>query len=340
MELGIAFKGDLSMERTVAIAQRAEAAGFDYVWFFDSHVLWSDPYTRMAVCMDRTERVRFGPLVTNPKAREWSVAGSIYATLSEISGGRFDLAVGRGDSSMRVMGRTPATLDKTVEFCRAMQAFVRGDTVEYADSLVPVYLEWAPGHELPIWFAAYGPKALATAGRHADGLVVQLADPGLTRWFAEQSLAAGREAGRDMSGYRVLACAPVWVGDRAEGIERTRWFPALVGNHVADIVEQYGKDTDLVPRSLTEYIEGRRGVGADEGYDYRQHVEVESDNTYYVGDDVTESFCIIGPVEQHVAKLRALEEAGATQFAIYLTGGDEERIVEEYARHVIPALRG
>ena len=92
MEFGIAFKGDIGVERTIAIARQCEAAGFDYVWFFDSHILWSDCYSKMAVCMAHTERVRFGPLVTNPKVRDWSVAASLFATLSDIGRGRFDKA--------------------------------------------------------------------------------------------------------------------------------------------------------------------------------------------------------------------------------------------------------
>lgn len=185
MEFGIAFKGDLGMPRMVALGRQAEAAGFDYIWFFDSHILWSDPYTEVAVCMEHTERVRFDPLVTtNPKVRDWSVAGATFAVLADMSGGRFDLGVGRGDSSMRVMGRKPATLAETAEFVHAMKTLVRGDAIEYEGSTTPVQFEWTHGHELPVWFAAYGPKALTTAGAHGDGLVVQLADPGLTTFFA------------------------------------------------------------------------------------------------------------------------------------------------------------
>ena len=62
MEFGIAFKGDIGGERTIAIARQCEAAGFDYVWFFDSHILWSDCYSKMAVCR--------GPPVATPLAVE------------------------------------------------------------------------------------------------------------------------------------------------------------------------------------------------------------------------------------------------------------------------------
>ena len=135
----------------------------------------------------------------------------------------------------------------------------------------------------------------------------------------------------------MLSCAPVRIGERAQGVEQTKWFPALVGNHVADIVEKYGADTELVPDSMTTFIERRRGEGAGgKGYDYRQHGAVESNNTYYMSDEITDSFCIVGDAADHIARLEQLREAGVTQFTIYLTGGEEERHVAEYADHVIP----
>jgi probable F420-dependent oxidoreductase len=277
--------------------------------------------------------------VTNPRVRDWSVAASIFATLNRMSGGRMEMAVGRGDSSMRVMGKKPATLARLVDFVNAMRTMTRGDSYEYEHSPNPVFMDWTEGHELPVWIAAYGPKALKVAGEHGDGLIIQLADPGLCQWFTEQAKAGGEAAGRDMSKFRVLACAPVWVGDVEKGIQQTSWFPAVVGNHVADIVEKYGKDTDLVPDSFTQFIETRQGKGANEGYDYRKHAVKDSDNLYYVNNAVTESFCIVGPPEAHVEKLKQLEAAGVTQFTIYLTQGDEERLVAEYVDKIIPHFK-
>ena len=178
------------------------------------------------------------------------------------------------------------------------------------------------------------------AGEVGDGLVVQLADPGLCSWFSEQAIAAGKAAGRDMKDYRVLSCAPVWIGDFEKGVQQTKWFPALVGNHVADIVEKYGEESDLVPESLTAYIEARRAGGAGgDAYNYRQHADKDSDNTYYITPEITASFGIIGPVEKHVEKIKELEAAGVTQFTIYLTNGSEEQIVADYGEHVIPHFK-
>ena len=125
MEFGITFKGFIEADRARYLVRAAEYAGFSYCWFYDSHILWRDCYAAIAMCMEHTTSMRFGPLVTNPDVRDWSVAASIFGSLSKQSSGRFDLAVGRGDSSMRVMGKKPATLARVAEFIAKTQAMVR-----------------------------------------------------------------------------------------------------------------------------------------------------------------------------------------------------------------------
>jgi alkanesulfonate monooxygenase SsuD/methylene tetrahydromethanopterin reductase-like flavin-dependent oxidoreductase (luciferase family) len=106
----------------------------------------------------------------------------------------------------------------------------------------------------------------------------------------------------------------------------------MVGNHVADIVEKYGADTDLVPQSLTAYVEKRRG------YDYSKHGQ--SDNPYldFITDDIIDGFAVLGSVDDHIAKLQELESVGVTQFNIYLDNGDEENIIARYGDTIIPAM--
>lgn len=334
MEFAITFKGDIDPKRTVALCKLAEQAGFKYAWFFDSHVLWRECYVTMAMCMEHTDHMRFGPCVTNPGVREWSVAASLFATLALQSGGRFDMGLGRGDSSRRVLGKKPLNVETMVEFADAVKRMVRGESVHYDEDAAPVQLPWANGYELPVWIAAYGPKALKAAGEAGDGLIIQLADPWLVKWFTDQAMSAGREAARDMSGYRVMSAAPVWVGDMQKAREQTRWFPAMVGNHVADIVERYGKGgASDIPQRLTDYIEGRKG------YDYRHHADKDADHLGFITEDIIDSFGVLGPIEEHVRKLKEIEAAGATQFNIYLMCGEEERMVEEYGTHVLPAFQ-
>ena len=54
---------------------------------------------------------------------------------------------------------------------------------------------------------------------------------------------------------------------------------------------------------------------------------------------MTDRFCVLGSVEDHVAKLRELADAGVDQFNVYLMNGDEEQVLEIYGREIIPALR-
>jgi probable F420-dependent oxidoreductase len=284
----------------------------------------------MAACMQHTEHMVFGPCVTNPGTRNWTVAASTFATLCRMSGNRFEIGIGRGDSARRVLGQTPMTVETMVEFAGALRQLLRGEKIDYEGQ--EVELVWSRA-SIPVWFAAYGPKALAAAGQHADGLIIQLADPWLVQWFSDQAKEGGKAAGRDMSNFRVMSAAPAWVGDVKKGREQTIWFPALVGNHVADLVERYGKEGRDVPKRLTEYIEGRKG------YNYKHHADKDADHLGFIKDDIVDSFGVLGPAEAHVEKLKELEAAGVTQFNIYLMNSEEERIVAEYGEHVIPHFR-
>ena len=333
MEFGITFKGFVSPDRARKLVKMAEEAGFDYCWFYDSHILWRESFVAMAMCMEHTTKMRFGPCVTNPNVRDWSVAASLYGSLAKQSNGRFDIGLGRGDSSMRVMGKKPANLARLTEFTHKVKAMVRGEEVMYGECEKPVKFPWADGYELPVWVAAYGPKALAVAGEHGDGVILQIGDPDLVQWFQQQCQTAGDKVDRDMSNFKVQAAAPAYFGDMETCIEKTKWFPAMVGNHVADIVEKYGSDSGLVPKSLTDYIEQRRG------YDYSKHEQ--SDNPYldFITEDIVKSFCVLGEAEDHISKIQALKNAGTTQFNIYLDNGDEENIITRYGNEVIPAFR-
>jgi probable F420-dependent oxidoreductase len=329
MQFGFTLKPDQTLERTLALTRQAEAAGFDHGWLFDSHVLWRDPYPLLTLMAQETERLRLGTCVTNPATREPTVTASLLAVLDEISGGRMDLGIGRGDSARRVLGKPPTTLASLEEAIRVIRDLVEGRTVNYEGA--DLELPWSGKWKLPVWVAGYGPMALAMTGRVADGVILQLADPDLVRWFVGQVRDAAAAAGREPTAVRVQAAAPAHVGDLDLCRDRTRWFPALVSNHVVDLVNKY-RARDL-PEALTGYIRDRSG------YDYRHHAEVGSANAAFVGDEVTDRFCVLGSVEDHIAKLRELADAGVDQFNVYLMNGDEEDTLEVYGREVIPALR-
>src|SRR5213083_1443889 len=155
MQFGFTLKPENSVERTLALTRRAEAAGFDYGWLFDSHVLWRDPYPLLTLMAGATERLRLGTCVTNPGTREPTVTASLLATLDEISDGRMDLGIGRGDSARRVLGKPPITMANTEEAIRVIRDLVEGRSVTYEGT--ELVLPWSGKWTLPVWVAGYGP---------------------------------------------------------------------------------------------------------------------------------------------------------------------------------------
>jgi len=328
MEFAVTFKPDMPPQRIVSLTKQAEAAGFDYGWMFDSHVLWQEPFPLMTLMAANTARMRIGPCVTNPAVRDWTVTASLFATLNRISGGRMDIGIGRGDSSRRVMGKRPTTLADLEACVQTIRELTAGRQIVYEEK--PIQMPWADAGVPPIWVAGYGPKALRCAGKIGDGVILQFADPHLIKWCLNFVREGAEEAGRDFSKIKVMSAAPVWVSeDLAAARERVRWFPAMVGNHVADLVSRY-KPEELPPE-LTAYIKDRQG------YDYLHHGEVGSSNAAFVTDEVVDRFALVGPVAEQVRRLNELKEVGVTQFNIYLMCGDEEQTVEIYGNEVIPA---
>jgi probable F420-dependent oxidoreductase len=296
---------------------------------FDSHVLWQEPYPLLTLMAANTKRLRVGTCVTNPVVRDPSVTASLLATMNRISGGRMEMAIGRGDSSRRVMGKKPTTVENMEAAIGVIRDLTAGKQIEYEGH--PIQMPWADSGVPPIWVAGYGPKALRSAGRVGDGVVLQFADPYLIRWCLNFVRQGAEEAGRDFSKIRVMSAAPIWISeDIAVGREHVRWFPALVSNHVVDLVSRY-KPEELPPE-LTTFVRNR------EGYNYLHHAEVGSSNAGFVSDEVVDRFCILGGVRAHIRKLQELRAAGVTQFNIYLMCGDEEQQLEIYGREVIPAL--
>jgi probable F420-dependent oxidoreductase len=326
LEFGMTLMPDPPTTRIVALTRAAEAQGFSYGWLFDSHILWMDPYPLLTLMAMNTTRMRLGTCVTNPGTREPSVTASVFSTLNEISGGRMVMGIGRGDSARRVMGKPPttlATLEVAIEEIRALAAGESARDGEHA-----IQMKWASGG-LPIYVAAYGPKALRLAGKVGDGVILQFADPQLIKWCLSFCREGCEAAGRDWSKFHVMSAAPTFISDdleRARG--QVRWFPAMVSNHVVDLVSKY--PSDQLPPELTLYVRDRPG------YDYQEHGRVGAHHAEFVTDDVVDRFCVIGSVEQCRQRMVELRDVGVTEFNIYLMTDEKERTLETYGKEIIP----
>ncbi|MGA4980656.1 TIGR03842 family LLM class F420-dependent oxidoreductase [Streptomyces cellulosae] len=331
MDFGLVLQTDPPASRVISLMKRAERNGFTHGWTFDSAVLWQEPFVIYSQILANTTTLKIGPMVTNPGTRTWEVTASTFATLNDMFGNRTVCGIGRGDSAMRVAGRKPNTLARLGEAIEVIRDLAEGREADVDGRRLR--LPWVRDGKLPVWMAAYGPKALALTGQKADGLILQLADPFLTEWMVKAVRDAAAEAGRDPDAVTICVAAPAYVGDDlAHAREQCRWFGGMVGNHVADLVSRYGEHSGMVPEALTDYIKNR------EGYDYSHHGRAGNPSTDFVPDEIVDRFCLLGPPEAHIEKLRALRDLGVDQFAVYDMHDAQETTIDAYGAEIIPAL--
>jgi probable F420-dependent oxidoreductase len=333
ISFGVTVLPDPPYGRFLELLALAEKEGFEYGWTYDSHILWQESIPLLALAADRTSKMKLGHFVTNPGTREPTVLASAYATLHDISGGRMVMGIGRGDSARRVIGQQPVKMAEFEEACRMIKALMNGEKVDWNGK--ELELTWAlEDPAIPMYIAGYGPKALAVAGRIADGVIIQLADPVIIEWIMATARASAEKAGRDPDALECIVGAPSKVADDiATCREEVRWFPAMVSNHVMDLIERYGWDSDI-PSELTDFVKARKF------YDYKDHSRVGAAHGEFVTDEICDRFCVIGSAEQCTKKLRELEAVGVGQFNVYLMTNAQEETLGAYGRDIIPQFAG
>jgi probable F420-dependent oxidoreductase len=246
-------------------------------------------------------------------------------------GNRTICGIGRGDSAVRVTNGAPTTLATLRESIHVIRELANSRSVEYNGA--QLQFPWSRGSKLDIWVAAYGPLALKLTGEVGDGFILQLADLDIAKWMIQTVRDAADNAGRDPMAIKFCIAAPMYIGTDLEHMrDQCRWFGGMVGNHVADIVEKYGADSDI-PSELTAYIAGRKA------YDYNEHGRAGNSHTEFVPDEIVDRFCVLGTADEHIEKLHALKALGVDQFAGYLQHDSKEETLRVYGETVIPALQ-
>jgi probable F420-dependent oxidoreductase len=245
------------------------------------------------------------------------------------------MGIGRGDSSRRVVGLKPVKVAEFEAALRMMKELMNGRKVDWNDK--ELELAWVRDElpDIPMYVAGYGPRALGVAGRVGDGVIIQLADPQIIEWIMDTARKAAEEDGRDPDALQCIVCAPSHISDDiADAREQVRWFPAMVSNHVMDLIERYGENSDEIPAALTDYVKARKF------YDYKEHSRVGAKHGEFVTDEICDRFCVLGNVAQAVEKLRELESVGVDQFNIYLMTEGQQETLEAYGSEIIPQFSG
>jgi alkanesulfonate monooxygenase SsuD/methylene tetrahydromethanopterin reductase-like flavin-dependent oxidoreductase (luciferase family) len=307
LTVGVTIRPAGSPEEFVRLGTAAERNGFTHVWSQDSHMLWLDSHPLLALLAARTDRIRVGQSVTNPITRDLTVTASSYATLHRISDGRAVIGLGRGDSACYLAGLEPARMRQLRDAVRVLRDLVNGRSTHWRGHELRLLGASTDLPDVPLYVAGYGPETIALAGRCADGLIMQVADPVIVAWMVDHARNAAERSGRDPASLRFIVTAPSRVtDDLADARAQTRWVAPFLARQVAELVRRHG---DAVPY-------GRRLEGAE-------RLEVD--------DQLCDRLTLIGPSTRVRERLQELQDAGADQVAIQLV---EPRAGHDYMTHM------
>jgi alkanesulfonate monooxygenase SsuD/methylene tetrahydromethanopterin reductase-like flavin-dependent oxidoreductase (luciferase family) len=204
MKLGICslWGSDLAAFRTEI--RTASDLGYEVVGIGDSPSAWHDLYVSLTLAAADAPNALILPLVTSPFLRHPLVSANALCSLQDVSGGRVALGIATGGSTILAIGRMPATQKEIRAEIAAHKGLFAGEGIEWEGRPVKNLRFPRP---VPIYYSAFGPKALALAGELADGVILFAGASHLDQLASriQAVRAAARAAGRDP------AAVDIWV---------------------------------------------------------------------------------------------------------------------------------
>lgn len=316
-----------------ALAQHAEALGYDDFWIADER-FFREVYGCLALCALRTSRIRLGPCVTDPYSRHPALTAMAIATLDELADRRAVLGIGAGVSGFRELGikaaRPAVAIREAVDLIRRLlvgeSVMVKGEHVRFHDGR----LDFIPLRtEIPVYVASQRPMGSRVAGAIADGAIMQgaVAEP-LLRFFRETVADGARRAGRDATTVDLVARVNVCIDDDRDAA-RAVMRPTIVRSLVAQRPDFFTFTTAglEIPRPLAEKL-----LALDYTHDPAPLRAVASE----VPDELVDAVTLAGPSERIASELIRMARSGITNVLVYPLGVDgcAETTVERFQREV------
>jgi 5,10-methylenetetrahydromethanopterin reductase len=195
-------------------AEAAQRLGLSTVWLSER---WGtkDLGVIVGAVSQVTATVRIASGITHLQSRHPALLASLAMTTQALSGGRFILGVGRSvDAMWTAVGLPRSTNAAIVDHADIFRRLCRGEKVRYdgpAGTYPSLRLNDLPDQPVPpMVFAAIGPKGLALAGNHFDGVLLHpFLTPAAVRRSVQVVRDAERAAGRSPGSVRVYATVVV-----------------------------------------------------------------------------------------------------------------------------------
>jgi 5,10-methylenetetrahydromethanopterin reductase len=296
-------------------------------------MLYHDLYVYLTRGLLATERIAFGPGVTNPFTRHFTVTAGAIATLSQLHPGRVILGLGRGDNATRTIGINPVPTERFAAMVPEIRELIAGRAVSIGGT--EARIRWA-GETVPIMLAATGPRNLRLAGSLADIVQIQVGvHPAAVQWAIDLVRAGAADARRDPASVEISLICGFWVSDDLDEARRAcRWAPPSAANHIEDVMRR--NPNHGMPSELTRVVEARRGHSEDFDY-YKDHGDSTADEMGFLTPELIDDFSIAGPAARCLDRIRELADLGVAEIASGFFNGQYEQL-ERVGREIVPAL--
>ena len=328
------------------VAEKAEALGFDFIWFYDTQLLNPDVFVCMAQAAMKTERIHLATGVLIPSNRIEPVTANAFASLNKIAPGRIHFGVGTGYTGRRTMKQRAIPLAQLKAYVQRVQALMRGDRAKmtldgeerqigFLDPELDLINTTDP---VRVHTSALGPKARRVAAELGGGWINFGADEVGALRTLKNMQHAWKEAGNHAADLYSTMFALGCVLEEGEAMDSARAM-AQAGPYVAvffhNLVEtsEPGSMESVLGPELSAKLEAYREVylsyPAAERH-LRNHqghlMYLREDERFLITSELIESMTFTGTASTLKQRLNVLEEAGYSQFCIQLVEGELDAI--------------
>ena len=335
MEFAFGLVPSADLESFSQLIARAEAWGFDMAYVPDQG-FHRDPFVVLGHLATRLSKIGLGVAVTNPYTRHPVQIARAAGTLADLSQGRFVLGLGGGEvGGLRDRLGAPRTpfLPVVEAAIEAMRDLLDGKEVTLetpAFAIKRVRLEFEPHHRVPMYLATTAIEGLRLTGRAADGLILaDVTDPDVIGQCLQAVAKGAEEGGRDPSDIAIVTWITTIVTD---DVVPTR-------NHLRRV---------MAGTVCAMHRDMRLMLGVDDGTRAQLREALERENGEFSAqlfpDALFDRMAIVGNADDCIKRIRAIEAAGSTQFAVRMPVAaaavvDYASNLRAIAEGIIPSFR-
>jgi len=354
MKFGFCLMSDAS---EIGFFSHVEALGYSSVWVADSQMLFSDCYAVLALAAQQTKHLRIGPGTAICGTRIPPVQSAAMATINALAPGRTFLGIGTGNTAMRTMGQKPMKMAAYSEYLRVLAALLRGETVDYTFEGVTKPVRMLHREDrgmrldppIPLYVSGFGPRAMALAGEHGDGIIFAIPPRGVP---VAEALGHARQgaarANKTLTGFRNASLSSVFVLEPGERADSDRVKAAIGPNVMAsvyyfyDTVHETGIEPPPFIRRIWEPYCKLVEATPPEQRHFRTHemhyTGLHRGEAELIDEQLIRDTCLIGTPEELAETIHGLERDGLEELVFAIGTDAKWRLAEDFARKVMPLL--